>query len=158
MDCKRYRKIKTTTFKNSLPEVIVRIVLDTNVLLTCLSPKSADFWIFERFLNEDFSLCVTTEIMAEYEEIISREMGTAASNDLMQVLVNAPNVELVTTWFRWSLIIADPDDNKFVDCAVAADAKYLVSEDRHFKVLKKIPFPKVNVIKVEEFRKVFDAG
>jgi predicted nucleic acid-binding protein len=95
--------------------------------------------------------------MAEYEEIISREMGTAASNDLMQVLVNAPNVELVTTWFRWSLIIADPDDNKFVDCAVAADAKYLVSEDRHFKVLKKIPFPKVNVIKVEEFRKVFDA-
>ncbi|MBP6812904.1 MAG: putative toxin-antitoxin system toxin component, PIN family [Saprospiraceae bacterium] len=133
----------------------MKIVLDTNVLLTSISPRSADYWIFERFLNEDFILCVTTEILFEYEEIISREMGTTAANDLMQILEHAPNVELATAWFRWHLIIVDPDDNKFVDCAIGCDARYLVSEDKHFKILDQIPFPKVEVIDVKGFKSKF---
>ena len=50
------------------------------------------------------------------------------------------------------LITQDPDDNKFVDCAIVANADYLVSEDNHFNVLKDIPFPKVNVITLEQFQ------
>jgi uncharacterized protein len=134
----------------------MKIVLDTNVLLTSISPKSKDFWIFKAFINEDFTLCMSTEIMAEYEEIISREMGPAIANDLMQVFEFANNVELITTWYRWSLISIDPDDNKFVDCAVACGASYLVSEDRHFRVLVNIPFPKVNVIGVDDFDKILN--
>ena len=44
------------------------------------------------------------------------------------------------------------DDNKFIDCAIAAQARFLVSEDRHFAVLQKIEFPKVNLIGVADFR------
>ncbi len=134
----------------------MKIVLDTNVLLTCISPRSKDNWIFLRFLNEDFTLCLTNDILAEYEEIIGREMGLKASTDLIQVLSNAPNVELVTTWFRWGLISLDPDDNKFVDCAIACNATYLISEDRHFNILKDVPFPKVTVLNVNNFKAVFD--
>ena len=50
-----------------------------------------------------------------------------------------------------SLIAADPDDNKFVDCAFAAGADYLVSEDSHFDVLRKTTFPKLNLVTLDEF-------
>lgn len=49
------------------------------------------------------------------------------------------------------LIPNDPDDNKFVDTAFACNAHFIVTNDRHFNVLKNIEFPKITVIKVEEF-------
>lgn len=42
------------------------------------------------------------------------------------------------------------DDNKFVDCAIAANAQFIVTEDHHYDVLKTIDFPKVNIIKLDE--------
>jgi uncharacterized protein len=134
----------------------MKIVLDTNVLLTSISPRSKDYWIFEYFLDEKFVLCITTEILLEYEEIVTREMGKMAAIDLMQVFENAPNVLHIHTWFRWRLIETDPDDNKFTDCAIACEARYLVSEDKHFKILKHIPFPQVDVIDVKSFKKAFE--
>ena len=53
--------------------------------------------------------------------------------------------------FRMALITADPDDNKFVDCAFAAGADYLVSEDSHFNELRSVPFPKLNLVTLDEF-------
>jgi len=58
-------------------------------------------------------------------------------------------------WFvkyKWNLITADPDDNKFVDCAVSANATYLVTNDRHFNVLRGIDFPIINVIDIDTFK------
>ncbi|WP_229235521.1 MULTISPECIES: putative toxin-antitoxin system toxin component, PIN family [Emticicia] len=69
-------------------------------------------------------------------------------------MLEQPNVEYITRYFAWNLIQSDPDDNKFVDCAIACNATYLVSQDRHFDVLKQIPFPKIQVLKVEEFLNV----
>jgi predicted nucleic acid-binding protein len=72
----------------------------------------------------------------------------------LESIENAPNVELITRYFKWNLIEADPDDNKFVDCAIAGNATFIVSEDRHFRIIRTIDYPKVEVIGVEEFREV----
>ena len=64
------------------------------------------------------------------------------------------NVELVNPYYNWNLIPADPDDNKFVDAAVSGNVDYLVTNDKHFKVLKSIEFPPVNVITLEEFGRI----
>ncbi len=40
---------------------------------------------------------------------------------------------------------------EFVDCAIKADAKFIVSNDKHFDVLKTIPFPRVEVIDIDKF-------
>lgn len=130
----------------------MRIVLDTNILLVSFSHKSTYRWVFDAFLNEEITLCVTTDILIEYEEIIGRYMGEKVANTLLQIIENAPNVELITNYFKWNLITIDPDDNKFVDCAVASNAKYLVSNDKHFRVLKDIDFPKINLLTVQEFQ------
>lgn len=51
----------------------------------------------------------------------------------------------------FNLIEADPDDNKFVDCAVCGNADLIVSNDSHFSVLANIKFPKVRVVRIEEY-------
>ncbi len=49
-----------------------------------------------------------------------------------------------------NLIPEDPDDNKFVDCAFAANAHYLVSNDKHYDVLKQREFPQINVLTIQQ--------
>lgn len=44
--------------------------------------------------------------------------------------------EFGTVYFDFNLIQADPDDNKFVDCAITAGARYVVTEDHHYDVIK----------------------
>jgi predicted nucleic acid-binding protein len=68
------------------------------------------------------------------------------------------NVVFAHPAFRFNLIAADPDDNKFVDCAIVANADYIVSQDKHFDILKKIDFPKVNIIRIEEFARIVNAS
>ncbi|AEE51444.1 MAG TPA: putative toxin-antitoxin system toxin component, PIN family [Haliscomenobacter sp.] len=132
----------------------MKIVLDTNVLLTSISERSSIHSIFSGFLDEGYELCVTTDILIEYEEIITRHLGSNVASAVLQVIENAPNVKWITRYYVWRLIEADPDDNKFVDCAIAANATYIVSEDRHFGILQQIPYPKLNVIKAKVFQQL----
>lgn len=129
-------------------------MLDTNVLLVSISTYSDYRWIFDAFLAEKIILCVTTDILIEYEEILGKHMGEKIANIILQIIENAPNVVLINRYFKWNLIQTDPDDNKFVDCALASNAEYLVSNDKHFRILKRIPFPKVNLLTVREFEKL----
>ncbi len=65
--------------------------------------------------------------------------------------MRSPDVVFVSNYFFWNLITVDPDDNKFVDCAISANANFIVTNDKHFKVLKKIPFPSMTVISADDF-------
>ena len=71
----------------------------------------------------------------------------------MNAILKSPFCKRCNPQFRFQLIEQDPDDNKFVDCAIIAGADYIVSEDAHFKVLSSIPYPKVKVTTLEEFLK-----
>ena len=71
-------------------------------------------------------------------------------------ILTRPNVIRKDPHYTFALIEADKDDNKFVDCAIAANAKCIVTEDKHFKVLENVPFPKVEVIGIEDFKCYLD--
>ena len=129
------------------------IVLDTNCLLACISGKSEFHSVWTSFLNEEFCLCVSNEIITEYEEILARKTSSTFAEMIIYIILNSENVVFINPTYRFGLITADPDDNKFVDCAIIANADYIVSQDAHFNVLKTINFPKVNVIRIEEFAK-----
>ena len=128
-----------------------RIVLDTNCLLISLPRISPYRIIWDRFLEGQFILCVSSEIIEEYSEIISNKTTSEIANNVIATILNAKNTELVTPYYRFNLIQTDKDDNKFVDCCITANANYIVSNDRHFDVLKNVEFPHVNVISVKEF-------
>jgi len=132
---------------------LLKVVLDTNVLLVSVSSRSKLHWIFEDLINGKYTICVTTEILNEYAEIIENHMGAIASESLLGVLENLPNIELITTYFRFGLL-SDPDDNKFVDCAIACNADYIVTHDKDFNKLNNISFPKINLANTESFKKI----
>jgi uncharacterized protein len=50
----------------------MRILIDTNVSLNVFLPRSSNYWIWEALLNGELTLCVTTDILLEYEEIIQQ--------------------------------------------------------------------------------------
>ena len=128
-------------------------VLDTNVLIASISDRSPHHWIWISLTqSKEFVLCVTTDILEEYEEVIQRFYGTETATIAMKVLDNLSNIKFITRYYRWHLIIADPDDDKFVDCAVAAQAQFIVSEDKHFNILKETSFPMVTAIKIDAFK------
>jgi len=133
----------------------LKVVLDTNILFVSISPRSTYHWVFQKFINEEFILCVTTDILQEYEEIIGNHMGQEVANTVLQLIENSINVEYITKYFRWNLINVDPDDNKFVDCAISSNAKFIVTNDKHFNVIKKVDFPKIEVVDIDKFKEIF---
>ena len=50
----------------------MKIVLDTNVLVNSFLRKSKNYWIWKALEAQQLTLCVTTDILLEYEEIITR--------------------------------------------------------------------------------------
>jgi len=128
----------------------MKIVLDTNLLLVSISRRSETHLIFELLLEGYYDLCVSTDILLEYEEIIGREMGSSYAAEVIDLLLELPNIHRVERYFEWRLL-GDADDNKFADCAIAVGADFLVSEDRDFRPLKNIAFPKINLLRKDEF-------
>jgi putative PIN family toxin of toxin-antitoxin system len=127
------------------------IVLDTNCLVQIISRHSPYRRIWDAFLRQEFILCISNDILEEYQEILQIETSVTVAENVISLLLNCSNVKLVNPTFRFNLIKADPDDNKFVDCAIVGRADYIVSEDSHFNVLKDIKFPKVSVLTLDEF-------
>ena len=133
----------------------MRVVIDTNILLPSLSPRSKSHWLFADLLAERFVLCVTTDILNEYSEVFDRKLGVKASSAVMDLLETLPNLLLVDKFYFWQAVEQDPDDNKFVDCAIAAQAKYLVTDDSHFNPLKRKPLFEVEIVTMKEFEQLF---
>jgi uncharacterized protein len=131
------------------------IVLDTNVFLVSLAPQYKYHWIYQYILAGKFELCLTTDILLEYEEVVSQRYGIERIDGMFNYLLLLPNISLYTPSFRWYLIENDHDDDKFVDCYVTANADHLVGNDRHFNILNSVDFPKINLLKYEEFEEMY---
>ncbi|MDR0872588.1 MAG: putative toxin-antitoxin system toxin component, PIN family [Prevotellaceae bacterium] len=129
------------------------IILDTNCLLICLPSQSKFHRVWTAFLDKNYHLCISNEIINEYEEVLAKQTSPAFADLIVQTILSRENTIRISPAYRFNLIAADPDDNKFVDCAIAANADYIVSQDAHFDILKTIDFPKINVIRIDDFTK-----
>ncbi len=123
-----------------------RLVIDTNSLIQCISKRSRYHDIWLSLLDGRNNLCVSNEIIEEYEEILGRNVTPSFASLAVEVIINSPYTIFISPFYKFQAIIEDPDDDKFVDCAVAANARFLVTEDHHFNVLKNLDFSKVDLI------------
>ena len=130
----------------------MNIVLDTNSLIMSIAPKSPYRSVWQAFLRGDYNLCISNEIMEEYAEVLARNISPRVSEAIVYAILTRPNIIRKDPHYSFGLMEADKDDNKFVDCAIAANAKCIVTEDNHFNILKTIPFPKVEVIGIDDFK------
>ena len=130
---------------------MMNIVLDTNCLLMSLSRRSQYYPVWRDFVDGKYTLCITNEILEEYEEILTQKVGPQITSNIIQALLDLPNTKMVQVYYHLHLITADPDDDKFVDCAFKANAKYIVTQDHHYDILRNTTFPKIDVIDIDEF-------
>ena len=117
----------------------MRVCIDTNALLQIFGRDGQGRRIRDALLLGRIELAVSTEILLEYEETITRLSGKARWQQVERFFTLLfylhCNLLLIEPQFRFGLIIVDPDDNKFADCAIAAQCEYIVTSDRHFDVL-----------------------
>lgn len=129
----------------------MKIVLDTNCLIQSIPRQSRYRSVWDLLKRGEHILCVSTDILEEYVEILQRLTDYETAELIVKTIINSPFVELVTPYYHFEMIKADPDDNKFVDCAIASGARYVVTNDRHYDVLRQTPFPYVDVISLDNF-------
>ena len=130
------------------------VVIDTNCLLASIPPQSSHYWLYRSFEQEQFDWLISNEILSEYEEKLIDRYSTHTADIVLSILSVAPNVIYKESFFKWNLVDKDLDDNKFADLAIAGNADYLVTNDRHFNDLKKLEFPKLNIVALDEFIKI----
>jgi putative PIN family toxin of toxin-antitoxin system len=134
----------------------VLVVIDTNVLLVSISSRSKYHWLYQIILDKKIQIAITHEILTEYEEQLTKHWHPAIAANVIRSLTELSTALSTTVYYNLRLITADEDDNKFVDCAFAANADYIVTNDNHFGVLKTIDFPSIPILNIDEFRELLE--
>lgn len=115
------------------------VVVDTNAVLGAFTQGHPHRPLLDAWLDGRLTWAVSTPILLEYEEILARCSGrerAIKALNLIEVMADTGLCRRTTPPFRWRLIVADPDDDKFADCAIAAEAEWIITEDAHFDALK----------------------
>ena len=137
------------------------VCIDTNVLPGMFGRAAPWLPLRRGLLARRFTWALSTEILLEYEEVASRQMGPEAVLRLMRFIEIVDQtrgvIRRVSPSFRFHLITADADDNKFTDCAIATEADFIITEDRHFEVLGGSGY-KPRPIKPSEFIRLHLSG
>ena len=93
----------------------------------------------------------------EYSEVITNHTNKSVADTVIAFILNNPATIRVDDYVRWNIVTTDPDDNKFVDCAIWANARFLVSDDKHLRILKKRVPPLVDLKTLQEYHEYLTA-
>jgi putative PIN family toxin of toxin-antitoxin system len=130
------------------------VVVDTNVMLSAFARQSPIARLFRALANGEIRLAVTAATILEYEEIAGERGGPAFAARIMHwlSLVSAAyeSVTVVQPSYQFRVISSDPDDNKFVDCAIVANADFVITNDSDYAVMANAGY-KPQPIKPEDF-------
>jgi putative PIN family toxin of toxin-antitoxin system len=119
-----------------------------------LSRHKAIITGFTKHLKEKFEWLISNEILSEYLEKLTELYSENTALLVYSIISTAVNVTFTEPFFKWQLVTADPNDNKFADLAVAGNVDYLVTNDKHFNALKTLEFPKLTIVSLAEFKQV----
>ena len=127
----------------------MRIVIDTNVLITGVFFGGFPRKILSAAASQKITACATTEIISEYEEIvqemIDRKQGHI-NRAILSPLIKAIEIIEPVTHVE---ICRDPDDNKFLECAKDSHALYIVSGDNDLLIIEK--FENIQIVTAKDF-------
>ncbi len=128
----------------------MRIVLDTNVLVSGIFFSGPPFKILEAWRDGRLEMVVSPEILEEYYRVGKILSNRYPDVDITPVLEFITiNAEIVSPPTLEEPICADPDDDKFFTCAIAGRCAVIVSGDKH--LLDKSGYAGVSVQKPRDF-------
>ncbi len=129
---------------------MTRVVVDTNVFVSSFfggNPrKIIDLWKTGRI-----TLCLSNSIVDEYTEVLHR-MGLPDDQELDELLnlfASGFNSVFTTQTPTLHIVEKDPDDNKFIECAVALKAEFIISGDKALKEIQR--YMKIKIVNPKDF-------
>ena len=134
---------------------MMKVVIDTNIIIASISSRSQFRVIIDQLFAGRFQMVVSAEILLEYEEKIGEIFSTETAENFINALLLLPHVIRTEPLF-FSKLLHDEEDNKFLDIYYASMADYLVTNDRHFNILKKIKLPVHHLLNVSQFVKILN--
>lgn len=117
---------------------MLKVVIDTNVFISSFFggvPKE----IINLWKNGKIILCLSQEIIEEYLNVLNR-LGLKDQKEIVsltKLFAEGYNSIFTAKTPILAVVTDDPDDNKFLECAVALDSKIIISGDKHLKDIKK---------------------
>ncbi len=114
----------------------MRAVIDTNIFVSSFfggEPRE----IIDLWKNGTLVLCLSGEILDEYVEVLNR-LGfrdQEEMEELLKLFAENVNIQFTTKTPKLRLVQEDPDDDKFIECAVALKAGYVISGDKALKAV-----------------------
>ncbi len=125
-----------------------RVVLDTNVLVAAhFNPGSASNKILELCQRKKLVLVLTSHILKEFSLILRNISARKSFRKRMDKIIS--QAILIKKAPRVNMVSEDPEDNKFLSCARAGKADYIITSDRHLLVLRK--FKGIKIVKPVQF-------
>ena len=112
----------------------MRVVLDTNVLLSaCLKPLGLEAQVVDQALGGIVEAYVTQAVLDEYADVLRRDKFRACRERAETILAGIERCAVHVTAGETATGASDEDDNRFLECAAAAGAVYLITGNlRHF--------------------------
>ncbi len=133
----------------------MNVVIDTNIFVSSfLSSQGPPKRVIDLWKTGQINLCLSRDIIAEYVEVLAR-FGLAGQPELKELLdlfARRINIVFVPAPPVLPLIPDDPEDSKFIECAQAAKAKYVISGDKH--LLKLGAYGEIEVVTPSQFLKL----
>ena len=142
------------------PGVVVRIVLDTNVVVSALVWGGTPFKLIEAAVAGDLALCTSPALLAELRAVLTREHlasrleGQRASVEEVVALYAALAISVSPT-APPRVVPGDADDDEVIAAAIAANADLLVTGDRDLLALGS--YQKIRIITPAEAVRLLDA-
>lgn len=138
-----------------------RVVVDANVIISALiaNKPCLPLLIYEDLIKQKFINVTSVEILEELEEVANRRdiisLHKLSSSDVNKIINNIAELSVVVSATKIIEVIKeDPDDDKFLACAVESKASYIVSGDNHLLKLKK--YEGIKIVNPREFKEILE--
>ena len=127
----------------------MKIVIDTNVVMSAVFFGGIPRKIIEAVINKNISACANFEIIEEYHEIVTRMINKKKGklrDDTFSIFITRLDNVVTTSEVK---ICRDPDDDKFINCAIDGKAIYIVSGDKDLLTIEK--YNDIEILTAKEF-------
>jgi putative PIN family toxin of toxin-antitoxin system len=131
----------------------VRVVLDTNILVSaCWKPGGLEAQVAELAITGQITACVSPQVLAEYRDVLSRRKLAPVSDRARQLLSALECCALSFESTRPITESIDDDDNRFLECAAAAEAAWVVTGNlRHYPAELTAPHGTIRIVNARTF-------
>ena len=128
----------------------MRIVLDTNILVSAALFTGNEFEIIRRVEAGEFSLILSPEIVEEFGRVLSRSKFGLSEAEVSALLEHLLSIsEIVIPRRKKTHKIRDEEDRIILECALTGGAKYIVSGDQDLQALRRVG--RVRIVSSREF-------